>query len=169
MRCRHRSAVQQLRRFYATLSTEEAGCQTFVSQHSFGQQDINTFVSLTSDHNEIHVNPEIARKSGFPRTIVPGILSASLFPAIISAHYPGALYLTQKLKFREYILVDEVIEALVTPRKRPGTGGSSKHVSFTTLLRIADSPSNDIERIGRVVVEGTALARTNKIQHKILH
>jgi acyl dehydratase len=159
MRYPHRSALQQLRRLYATLSTKEAGSQTFVSQHSFGQDDINTFVSLTSDHNEIHVNPEIARKSGFRRTIVPGILSASLFPAIISSHYPGALYLTQTLKFREHILVDEVIEALVTPTKRPG--GSSKHVSFTTLLRIADSPNNDIERIGRVVVEGTALARTN--------
>ncbi len=37
--------------------------------------------------------------------VLPGILLASLFPAIIGTHFPGALYLTQSLAFKAPALV----------------------------------------------------------------
>lgn len=37
---------------------------------------------------------------GFQAPILPGILMASLFPAIIGSRFPGAVYATQTLNFR---------------------------------------------------------------------
>ena len=37
--------------------------------------------------------------------ILPGLLCASLFPAIIGSRCPGALYLSQSLKFRAQAVV----------------------------------------------------------------
>ena len=43
--------------------------------------------------------------AGFSGTIVPGILLASLFPAIIGSAIPGAIYASQSVKFRSPALV----------------------------------------------------------------
>ena len=37
--------------------------------------------------------------------MLPGSLCAALFPAIIGSRFPGALYLSQTLKFRRPALV----------------------------------------------------------------
>jgi acyl dehydratase len=47
----------------------------------------------------------IVLRSGFASPVVPGILLASLFPAIIGSKCPGAVYLSQTLKFRAPALV----------------------------------------------------------------
>lgn len=43
--------------------------------------------------------------AGLGGAILPGMLCASLFPAIIGSQFPGALYLTQTLNFRQPALV----------------------------------------------------------------
>lgn len=43
--------------------------------------------------------------TGLGGAIIPGSLCASLFPAIIGTAFPGALYLSQTLKFRNAALV----------------------------------------------------------------
>ena len=43
--------------------------------------------------------------TGVGGAIIPGSLCASLFPAIIGTAFPGALYLSQTLKFRNPALV----------------------------------------------------------------
>ena len=43
--------------------------------------------------------------AGFGGAVLPGMLCASLFPAIIGSQFPGALYLTQTLNFRQPALV----------------------------------------------------------------
>ena len=42
---------------------------------------------------------------GLPGAVLPGSLCAALFPAIIGSRFPGALYLSQTLKFRRPALV----------------------------------------------------------------
>jgi 3-hydroxybutyryl-CoA dehydratase len=37
--------------------------------------------------------------------VLPGILCAAMFPALIGSHFPGAIYLSQTLKFRQPALV----------------------------------------------------------------
>lgn len=67
-------------------------------QRTFGQQDVGTFVNLTGDQNPVH----LAQSDS---TVVPGLLVASLFPAIIGSKYPGTLYARQDLKFERPVLV----------------------------------------------------------------
>lgn len=60
---------------------------------------------LTGDTNPIHQSLPAAQAAGFERCLVPGIMAASLFPALIGSAVPGALYLTQTLKFRAPVQV----------------------------------------------------------------
>lgn len=53
---------------------------------------MDAFVALTGDSNPIHRATSTA-------PIVPGLLAASLFPAIIAERHPGVLYTRQDLKF----------------------------------------------------------------------
>lgn len=82
MQSKPATAVVQLCRYKHTL------------QRSFTQQDIDGFTGLTGDSNPIHKGT---------KAIVPGLLAASLFPAIIGSAYPGVLYASQELKFRQAI------------------------------------------------------------------
>ena len=79
--------------------------QTFRELGCFSKDDIDAFIHITGDINPIHVDSSAATGAGFPGTIVPGILTASLFPSVISKHFPGAIYMSQTLKFRNYGLV----------------------------------------------------------------
>jgi 3-hydroxybutyryl-CoA dehydratase len=63
-----------------------------VRQRSFRQEEVDAFVALTGDSNPIHSHST-------QRPIVPGLLAAALFPAIIGSEYPGVLYAKQNLKF----------------------------------------------------------------------
>lgn len=71
----------------------------------FSAEDVTAFTSLTGDSNPIHTSSAAAAAAGLPGTLLPGLLLASLFPAIIGSHFPGALYLTQTLKFKRHALV----------------------------------------------------------------
>jgi 3-hydroxybutyryl-CoA dehydratase len=67
-----------------------------------------------------------------------------MFPAIIGSNFPGALYLTQTLKFRKPALVGSSITAEVRVSSKSG-----KRVTFETTCR---------DDAGGVIVDGTALA-----------
>ena len=59
------------------------------------------------DHNLVPACPEHAPHAcaGLPGCVLPGMLCASLFPAIIGSAIPGALYVSQMLKFRRPAMV----------------------------------------------------------------
>ncbi len=151
----------------------------FTLTKRFTVPDVVAFVALSGDHNPIHTQAEAARAVGLPGPILPGMLSASLFPAIIGSNFPGAVYLSQTLKFRNYVLVRTSIKSQpgrvpLAERQHTSTGqaawrrwlsaqvgdsltatlrvekASGSRVSFLTQCRKTDS--------GELVVEGTALA-----------
>ncbi|KAI8101666.1 hypothetical protein M9434_006733 [Picochlorum sp. BPE23] len=130
-----------------------ASYSTFTELGRFSKDDIEKFIHITGDTNPIHVDHTAATDAGFPGTIVPGILTASLFPSVISKHFPGAIYMSQTLKFRNYGLVGETFEAVVDIESR-----RRHHVIFKTQCRIAQS-DHDTDRVGLVLVDGTAMAR----------
>ncbi|CAL5220122.1 g2077 [Coccomyxa viridis] len=80
----------------------------------FDANHVKAFVHMTGDSNPIHTSRAAAEAQGFEDCIVPGMLCASLFPAIIGSAFPGALYMTQDLKFRHPALVGEPLLARVT-------------------------------------------------------
>lgn len=110
----------------------------------FTQQDVDGFVGLSGDSNPIHVDPSSAAAAGYEAPIVPGMLMASMFPAIIGSTFPGALYLTQTLKFRRHACVGTTVHAEVIVATRSG-----QRVTFNTTCKDA---------LGNVLVDGTALA-----------
>ncbi|GFR40045.1 hypothetical protein Agub_g583 [Astrephomene gubernaculifera] len=112
---------------------------------TFGTEAVQSFVSLTGDANPIHTDKQAALASGFAAPILPGILVASLFPAIIGSSFPGTVYLSQSLRFRAPALVDQAVTATVTVRRVSG-----RRVTFATAAVLRDS--------GVVVVDGEALA-----------
>jgi hypothetical protein len=77
------------------------GKAEFHSIRQFTAEDVEAFLKLTGDANSIHTDPAAAKAAGLQAPIVPGIMMASLFPAIIGTNFPGALYLSQTLKFRQ--------------------------------------------------------------------
>ena len=73
---------------------------TFSLSKRFGAGEVAAWAALTGDSNAIHVDARAAAAAGLAAPILPGLLLAALFPAIIGSHFPGALYLSQTLRFR---------------------------------------------------------------------
>lgn len=79
--------------------------QVLEQRRAFDQQAVDEFLRLTGDANPIHAGEATAGEAGLPTPVVPGILVAALFPALIGSRCPGSLYLTQRLRFPASALV----------------------------------------------------------------
>jgi acyl dehydratase len=77
--------------------------------------DIAEFVDAVGDYNPVHSDPEYAASTVFKRPIAPGIWTAGLISAVIGTRLPGpgAIYLSQSLKFLKPVMFDDVITARV--------------------------------------------------------
>ena len=111
---------------------------TLATTHVFTQPQVDAFCQLTSDTNPIHKGAN---------AIVPGILSASLFPSLISSHFPGSIYASLTLAFRQPISVDEPLEVNLSSR-----GARHGLMQFTCTIRKTDSG-------GAHAVDGTAIVK----------
>lgn len=107
---------------------------------------LDAWEKLTGDKNPIHTSVFAAVDAGFTHPVLPGMLCASLFPAIIGNQFPGAVYLTQTLNFRQVALQNEPLEAVVTVKKVSG-----RRIMFETVCRRSKDQI--------VLVDGAALAR----------
>lgn len=77
----------------------------FTLTKRYTPEEVAAFAASTGDSNAIHTSAAAAAAAGLPAPILPGLLMAALFPAIIGSQFPGALYLSQSLKFKQYALV----------------------------------------------------------------
>jgi acyl dehydratase len=77
--------------------------------------DIAGFVDAVGDYNPVHSDPEYAAGTVFKQPIAPGIWTAGLISAVIGTRLPGpgAIYLSQSLKFLKPVMFDDVITARV--------------------------------------------------------
>jgi 3-hydroxybutyryl-CoA dehydratase len=76
--------------------------------------DIETFADLVGDHNPVHMDQAYAASTRFGRRIAHGMLSASLISAAIANGWPGAIYLSQTLRFRAPVYLDDTVTTQVT-------------------------------------------------------
>jgi 3-hydroxybutyryl-CoA dehydratase len=76
-------------------------------------EDIAAFVESVGDYNPIHADPAYASGTIFKEPIAPGIWTAGLISAVIGTRLPGpgAIYLSQELKFLKPVLFGDVITA----------------------------------------------------------
>lgn len=107
-----------LRSVRRTLSSSSSIQTVHVQQvvtvtRAFTEQDVLTFGKLVGDHNPIHSAGNIHDlQQGKP--IVQGILVSSLFSAAFGTNFPGSVYLSQDLRFKIPVFIDDALEARIT-------------------------------------------------------
>ena len=103
-----------------------------------GEKEIQMFAEVSEDRNPIHLCDQAAGQSIFRERIAHGMLSASLFSAIIGERLPGhgTIYLSQNLRFTAPVKIGDEVTAIVTvqsivPEKR--------RVTLTCEARVGDT------------------------------
>lgn len=116
------------------------------------QNDICTFGRLTGDLNPVHSDEEFARNTIFGRTIAHGMLTGGLISAVIGMALPGpgAVYLSQTLKFVSPVYPGDTITAEVEVIER---------IEGKKRIRLRTTCFN---QIGKAVLEGEALVMPRK-------
>ena len=79
------------------------------------ESDIAGFVQSVGDYNPVHSDPAYAAATVFKSPIAPGIFTAGLISAVIGTTLPGpgAIYLSQTLKFVKPVRAGDAITARV--------------------------------------------------------
>jgi acyl dehydratase len=77
------------------------------------QDDIASFIDAVGDYNPVHSDPAYAATTPFKQPIAPGIYTAGLISAVIGTQLPGpgAIYLSQSLKFVKPVKAGDTITA----------------------------------------------------------
>ena len=81
--------------------------------HVFQAADVSAFAALSGDDNPIHLDPAAARRAGFDREIVHGVLVASLISRLLGTRLPGpgTVLLAQQLSYRRPVYIGEQVRA----------------------------------------------------------
>lgn len=123
-----------------------AECERLSLRRRFTDEDVRAFGAVSGDENPIHYEDGgDGRGDRLGGRVVHGMLSASVFGALLSRAHPGAVYATQELKFRAPVRVGEEIEAMIRLTRKSGT-----RARYETVVRRVEC--------GTVCVDGTALA-----------
>ncbi len=79
------------------------------------QSDIAAFVDAVGDYNPLHSDSAYAATTMFKAPIAPGIFTAGMISAVIGTELPGpgAVYLSQDLKFLKPVTAGDTITARV--------------------------------------------------------
>ncbi len=77
--------------------------------------DITAFIEAVGDYNPIHSDPDFAAGTTFREPIAPGVFTAGLISAVIGTKLPGpgAIYLSQSLKFSRPVKAGDTITTRV--------------------------------------------------------
>jgi len=77
--------------------------------------DVVGFAELTGDRNPIHLSEHFAAKTPFKGRIAHGLYTASLISAVIGTRLPGpgAIYISQTLRFLAPVKIGDTVEAIV--------------------------------------------------------
>ncbi|MEM1363113.1 MAG: MaoC family dehydratase [Pseudomonadota bacterium] len=80
---------------------------------------VHKFAEVSDDHNPIHLDQAAGEASIFKKRIAHGMLSASLFSALIGERLPGhgSIYLSQTLQFTAPVPVGATVLATIEVTK----------------------------------------------------
>lgn len=113
--------------------------------------DIDAFAAVSGDINPVHLDAAYAATTPFGGRIAHGMLSGAYISAVLGTKLPGpgAIYLSQSLKFRRPVKIGDPVVARVTVQALDERRG---HVTFTTACLVD----------GKTVVEGEAVIMVPK-------
>ena len=77
--------------------------------------DVVGFAEITGDRNPVHLSEHFAAKTPFKGRIAHGLYTASLISAVIGTRLPGpgAIYVSQTLKFLAPVKIGDTVDATV--------------------------------------------------------
>ena len=110
--------------------------------------DVIGFAEISGDRNPIHLSEHFAARTQFGSRIAHGLYTASLISAVIGTRLPGpgAVYMSQTLKFLAPVRIGDMVEAKVEVVELIEKGDRA---------RLCCTCSVD----GQVVLEGEALVK----------
>ncbi len=79
------------------------------------ETDVVNYAGVTGDFNPAHINEEYAKNTMFKGRIAHGMLGAGLISAVLGTKLPGpgAIYISQELKFTAPVRFNDTITAEV--------------------------------------------------------
>lgn len=120
--------------------------QSAETTHVVGVSDIEAFAKVSGDINPVHLDDAYAKTTSFGERIAHGMLSGAYISAVLGVKLPGpgAIYLSQSLRFRRPVRVGDPVTARVTVKSLDERRG---HATFATVCEVN----------GKTVVDGEAV------------
>lgn len=111
-----------------------------------GEADIVAFAEVTGDTNPVHLDADYAATTSFGERIAHGMLSAGYISAVLGTTLPGpgAIYLSQALKFKRPVKIGDEVTAVVTISE---INQAKAQVTLSTVCKVN----------GKAVVDGEAV------------
>jgi len=111
-----------------------------------GEADIVGFAQVTGDTNPVHLDADYAATTSFGQRIAHGMLSAGYISAVLGTTLPGpgAIYLSQTLKFKRPVRIGDEVTAVVTIS---AIDAAKAQVTLATACKVN----------GKTVVDGEAV------------
>ena len=111
-----------------------------------GSADIEAFAAVSGDDNPVHMDEAYARTTTFGGRIAHGMLAASYVSAVLGTRLPGpgAIYLSQSLRFRRPVKIGDPVTARVTVKALDADRGRATLETVCTVN-------------GKTVVDGEAV------------
>lgn len=102
------------------------------------EADVQQFAEVSGDTNPAHLDEDFAATTRFEKRIAHGMLSASFISTLVGTKLPGpgCLYMSQTLKFRAPVFIDDEVTATISItdlNKRRG------YVTFSTTCVVGDT------------------------------
>ena len=90
--------------------------QTAEMTRVVGEQDLVAFAEVSGDTNPVHLDEAYAATTPFGGRIAHGMLSAAYISAVLGTRLPGpgAIYLSQQMRFRRPVRIGDEVTARVT-------------------------------------------------------
>lgn len=92
---------------------------TEVYSKTVSSSDVVGFAEITGDRNPIHLSEHFAARTPFKGRIAHGLYTAGLISAVIGTRLPGpgAIYISQTLRFLAPVKIGDTVEAIVEVTK----------------------------------------------------
>jgi 3-hydroxybutyryl-CoA dehydratase len=125
--------------------------QSAERSRTVSEADIEAFANVTGDRNPVHLDEAYARTTTFQGRIAHGMLSAGYISAVLGVDLPGpgAIYLSQSLRFRRPVRIGDTVEAKVTVAAIDMDKG---RVTLQTVCSVG----------GKAVVDGEAVVMVSR-------
>ena len=112
--------------------------------------DIHAFTEMTGDHNPVHYDEALAKKTAFGKLIVQGGVTTGILNAVVAEDLPGpgTVFLNTNLNFKKAVGVGETIT------------GRVELTSVRDDKPICQMAVSVTDAAGDICVEGTATTYT---------